>query len=156
MRAQRFAFRPVSGGVEIGVAVQAIGFGVKKFRLAGLADAGDQEENRDSVSWILNQDFQGLDAGTLDDGDLGTPGSTGTNYSFTEVQDAIWFFTDGSAVDASTASGANTQEIIDLATTAGEGFVAGEGDLVAVLFAPLEADRQTYLVGVGYAAQEEE
>lgn len=123
---------------------------------AAIADAVDQEENLDIVTWILNQGFQDLDAGTLDDGDLNTAGTTGQNYSFNEVQNAIWFFTDGDPVDPSTSFGANSQEIIDLATVAGEGFVAGEGDLVAVLFDPLDEDRQTYMVGVEFDALQED
>ena len=117
---------------------------------AAIADAVVNEENLDIVTWIINQGFQDVDAGTLDDGDPNTAGTLGRTYTFNEVQDAIWFFTDGAAVDANTEFGANSQEIIDLATIAGEGFVAGEGDKVAVLFDPVDEDRQTYIVGVDF------
>ena len=121
-----------------------------------VAAAVDQEQNLDIVTWILNQDFQSLDAGTLDDGDLATAGSTGETYDFFEVQEAIWFFTDGALVDTSTEEGANSQEIIDLAMVAGEGFVAGDGDVVAVLFDPIEEDRQTYMVGIDFEVLKED
>lgn len=115
-----------------------------------LADAVVNEQNLDFVNWILNQDFQNLDAGTLDDGDFNTPGATGRNYNFSEVQDAIWFFTDDEVIDANTEFGANSQEIIDAALQFGDDFEAGEGDLVGLAFVPLNADQQTYLVGVPF------
>ena len=143
-----------NGLLEFGVAVDSnlhiVGSDAMNTANDAIVDAVDLHQNLDIVTWILNQDFQNLDAGTLDDGDLGTPGTAGRNYNFNEVQDAIWFFTDGDPVDPNTQFGANSQEIIDLATTAGEGYVAGEGDKVAVLFDPVDDDRQTYVVAVDF------
>ncbi len=143
-------------GVDVPSTLHIIGDDAMNAANSAVAAAVDQDQNLDIVTWILNQDFQSLDAGTLDDGDLGTVGSTGETYDFFEVQEAIWFFTDGALVDPSTEEGANSQEIIDLAMVAGEGFVAGEGDVVAVLFDPVEDDRQTYMVGVEFETLKED
>lgn len=146
-------------GVDVPSNLYIVGDDAMNTGNSAIATAVDQEENLDIVTWILNQGFQSLDAGTLDDGDINTldpSDEAGRNYTFNEVQDAIWFFTDGQTVDPQNSNGANTQEIIDLATVAGEGFVAGEDDVVAVLFDPIDEDRQTYIVGVEFNALEEE
>lgn len=143
-------------GVDVPSNLHIIGGDAINTANSFIAAAVDQEQNLDIITWILNQDFQSLDAGTLDDGDLGTSGSTGETYDFFEVQEAIWFFTDGALVDPSTEPGANSQDIIDLAMVEGEGFVAGEGDIVAVLFDPIEEDRQTYMVGVEFETLKED
>lgn len=143
-------------GVDVSSNLHIIGDDAMNAANSAVATAVDQEQNLDIVTWILNQDFQSLDAGILDDGDLGTAGTAGVTYDFFEVQEAIWFFTDGALVDPSTEPGANSQEIIDLATVAGEGFVAGEGDVVAVLFDPIEEERQTYMVGIDFETLKED
>ncbi len=139
-------------GVDVQSRVYIVGDDAINASNCGIADAVDHEEKLDIATWILNQGLQDINAGTLDDGDLNTSGASGQNYSFNEVQEAIWFFTDGEAVDPLTEAGSNSQEIIDLATTAGEGFVAGEGQKIAVIFDPVEEDRQTYMVGVDFEA----
>ena len=149
-----------TGRLEYGVDVQStlyiVGDDAMNIANSGIAAAVDKEENLDVVTWVLNQDFQSLDAGILDDGDLATAGGAGRNYTFEEVQEAIWFITDGTAIDATTEAGANSQEIIDLAMVAGEGFTSEAGDKVAILFDPLEEDRQAYMVGVDFELLKEE
>ncbi|MEM8754084.1 MAG: hypothetical protein AAGF90_13985, partial [Pseudomonadota bacterium] len=86
------------------------------------------EQNLDLVNWILNQDFRSVDNG---DG-------TGTNYTGNEIQRAIWTLTNES--DGYNNRSANAQEIVDLARAEGEGFIAGEGDKVAVILNPVFAD----------------
>lgn len=143
-------------GVDVQSRLHIVGDDAMNASNSAIADAVGQEENLDIVTWILNQGFQDIDAGTLDDGDLGSPGTAGRNYTFSEVQESIWFLTDGEAVDPLTEAGSNSQEIIDLAIAAGEGFIAGEGDKVAVLFDPVEEDRQTYMVGVDFETLKED
>lgn len=119
--------------------------------LAGEANVANLQANLDAINWILNQDFQNQDSGLLDDGDPNTPGSAGENYDFFEVQDAIWILSDGAGVlQPGTPEAENAQEIADAALAFGEGFEAGEGDLVGVVFVPTEANLQTYLVGVPF------
>ncbi|MEO0362571.1 MAG: hypothetical protein AAF322_15740, partial [Pseudomonadota bacterium] len=70
---------------------------------------------------------------SVDNGD-----GTGTNYTGNEIQRAIWTLTNES--DGYNNRSANAQEIVDLARAEGEGFIAGEGDKVAVILNPVFAD----------------
>ena len=97
--------------------------------------------NLDLINWIINQDFENTDNG---DG-------TATNYTDAEIQGAIWALTNGETLESFGVPGgvfvepglgtaSNGQEIVDLAIANGEGFVAGEDDLVAVLVDPVSPD----------------
>lgn len=115
---------------------------------AALDAAVVNEENLDLVNWILNQNFEGTDSGAFD---AGGPNASGINYSHGEVQDAIWFLTDDKAVEfPGSEQASNIQEIIDQATANGEGFEAGEGEIVGLVFAPVDQNLQTYIVGVPF------
>ena len=105
------------------------------------------EENLDNINWVLNQDF------------ANQTNSLGEDITFKDVQDAIWGLSDGRA-----AENLSQQEIIDAALTAGEGFVAGEGDLIGIVLDPTgvvgidigDADIQTFIVAVPWETLEEE
>lgn len=98
-------------------------------------------ENLDQINWIINQGFVGQD--TMD-------GST--QYTIFDVQEAVWVLSDGTST-----SNASANEIVTKAA-AGEGFVSGEGDLVAVVFDPISPDEtlypdtQTFIMGVAWDA----
>ena len=103
-------------------------------------------DDLDIVNWILNQDFKSMDNG---DG-------TGENFTDAEIQGAIWGFTDD-IVFVNEAFGvgtqANAQEIYDLALASGDGFVAGEGDIVGLILDPTPAAEaagniQPFIIGV--------
>ncbi|KGJ07266.1 SdrD B-like domain-containing protein [Paracoccus sphaerophysae] len=90
-------------------------------------------QNLDVINWILNQDFTRVDNG---DGN-------GRTYTEAEIQGAIWGLTDGRIFVApyfNYATTQNAQEIYDLALANGEGFVAGEGDLVGLILDPTDAE----------------
>ena len=98
-------------------------------------------DNLDLINWIINQDFENTDNG---DG-------AATNYTDAEIQGAIWALTNGDTlegfgvpggvfVEGGLGTASNGQEILDLAIANGEGFVAGEGDLVGVLVDPVSPD----------------
>lgn len=99
-------------------------------------------ENLDNISWILNEEFIGQD----------NMAGTGT-YTIFDVQEAVWVLSDGTAT-----TNANANEIATKALAAGEGFEAGEGDLVAVVFDPIApagsgvADTQSFIMGVDWEA----
>lgn len=89
--------------------------------------------NMDSITWILNQNF--------DD----QPNGEGGTYTDLEVQAAIWELTNGDDFlfgpgglvgDGPQGNQANVDEIVVRAQTEGEGFVAGDGDLVGLLLLP--------------------
>ena len=99
---------------------------------AGLAPHVAAVENLDNITWILNQDW----------------GAQG--YSDATVQNAIWMLSDPGALFDFLAL-----DIVNQASVLGEGFEAGEGDLVGLVLAPLDAndpgfDFQTMIVGVAY------
>ena len=108
-------------------------------------------ENLDLINWIINQDFENTDNG---DG-------TATTYTGAEVQGAIWALTNGEQlesygepggvyVDAAYGTVDNAQEIVDLALANGEGFEAGEGDIVGVFVDPVTSPgfTQPFIVGI--------
>ena len=112
----------------------------------------ENPENLDIVNWILNQSFE-----TMDNGD-----GTGTNYTEAEIQGAIWGLTDDIVfVSSSLGTNANAQEIYDLALANGEGFVAGEGDIVGLVLDPTaEAEAagnsQPLIIGVEWDMLEQD
>lgn len=91
--------------------------------------AFEQSDNFDLVNWILNQNF------------VGQPSPSGGNYTFGDVQWAIWELVDNQnciacsflGSDWSTTKG---QEIVDSAVANGEGYVPGIGDVMAVVLLP--------------------
>lgn len=103
-------------------------------------------QNLDMVNWILNQDFDAKDNG---DGN-------GQTYTEAEIQGAIWGLTDGYVyVDPAANYGttANAKEIYNLAMANGEGFVAGEGDIIGLVLDPTAAaeaagNKQPLIIGV--------
>ena len=98
-------------------------------------------ENLDQINWILNQGFVGQN--NMD-------GSA--QYTIFDLQEAVWVLSDGTSTN-----NANANEIVAKAA-AGEGFVSGEGDLVAVVFDPISPDEslypdtQTFIMGVSWDA----
>ncbi|WP_074221746.1 SdrD B-like domain-containing protein [Rhodovulum sp. ES.010] len=112
---------------------------------AGSSLDTDALEDLDLITWILNQDF-----GAQDNGD-----GTGETYTETEIQAAIWHFTDQTTfIPAGTGTQANAQEIIALAEANGEGFTAGEGDIVGLVLDPvIPSDTghvQPFIIGIGF------
>ncbi|WP_342076141.1 SdrD B-like domain-containing protein [Yoonia sp. SS1-5] len=90
-------------------------------------------ENIDKINWLLNQDFTNPDNGQK-------------TYTEAEIQHAIWGLTDGDSElripetvnGVFNASQDNIDELLQLALDNGEGFVAGEGDLVTLVFDPTD------------------
>ena len=102
-------------------------------------------ENLDLINWILNQTFLGEDS---------MDGSA--QYTIFDIQEAIWVLSDGTATNNALAN-----EIVAKAEASGKGFVAGEDDIVAVVFDPLAADAsvtdtQTFIMGVEWDAPEQD
>ncbi len=101
----------------------------------------ENPQNLDLINWILNQEFVGQD--TMD-------GSA--QYNIFDIQEAVWVLSDGTAT-----SNAAANEIVAKAEAEGEGFVSGEGNLVAVVFDPIApdasvTDTQTFIMGVEWDA----
>ncbi|PJI86372.1 cadherin domain-containing protein [Yoonia maricola] len=97
-------------------------------------------ENLDAINWLLNQNFTEQSNGD-------TSGATaGRNYTEAEIQHAIWGLTDGnSQMNLDTFIGGqyngtqeNVDELLELALANGEGFEAGEGDLLTLILDPTE------------------
>lgn len=103
-------------------------------------------ENLDMVNWILNQDF-----GSMDNGD-----GKGKTYTEAEIQGAIWGLTDNIVfVNTGLGTKTNAQEIYDLALANGEGFEAGEGDIVGLILDPTDAaeaagNKQPLVIGIDW------
>lgn len=98
-------------------------------------------ENLDLISWILNEEFVGRTK----------VGGNGT-YDIYDVQEAVWALSDGTVTSNSDAN-----DLVMMAEMQGEGFVAQEGDLVAVIFDPIAPDAsvtntQTFIMGVEWDA----
>ena len=98
--------------------------------IEGEVSAGDFESNAadvlDNITWLVNQDFTSQDSGD------------GTNYTDAEIQFAIWGLTDSdsSLINGADASAENVAELLEMAQTLGEGFEAGENDLVGLIIDP--------------------
>ncbi len=101
----------------------------------GLLPEGTVEypENLDLVNWIINQDYVGM------------PSGCGGNYTYGDVQRAIWALVE----DAQSTSGLGSwsqcrvDEILAAAYTSGDGFIPGCGDRVAVILAPVDGSQVT-------------
>ncbi len=111
-------------------------------------------DNVDLINFILNQDFGNVDSGTLD---AGGPTVSGENYTDAEIQAAVWGLTDDFAFIGGLNNGTleNAQEIIDFAAANGEGFEAGEGDIVGLFIDPTDdanalGHTQPFIIGVPF------
>ncbi|MGD9148558.1 MAG: SdrD B-like domain-containing protein, partial [Anaerolineae bacterium] len=83
-------------------------------------------ENLDLVNWILNQDF------------VGQPSGCGGDYTYGDVQWAIWHLlednpTPGALGSLGEWSECRADEIVDAAYANGEGFVPGCGDVLGII-----------------------
>lgn len=131
------AYLPISEGVAVPYNVYLADASVP----AGLVS---RPQNLDMVNWILNQDFDATDNG---DG-------KGQAYTEAEIQGAIWGLTDNIVfVNSALGSTANAREIYNLALAHGEGFEAGEGDIVGLILDPTAAaeaagNRQPIIIGI--------
>ena len=105
---------------------------------ASLSEYVVNVHNLDLVTYILNQDY------------------VSQGYSITDVQNAIWNLTD----DLFILFDPNASAIVADAQANGEGFEAGEGDLVGLIIAPIQevdpvtgedtSDYQNFIYGVEY------
>ncbi len=97
-------------------------------------------ENLDAINWLLNQNFT-----ETSNGDVSGP-SAGRNYTEAEIQHAIWGLTDGNSQmnipvfvsDFYNGTQENVDELLALALQEGDGFEAGEGDLMTIILDPTE------------------
>jgi hypothetical protein len=94
-------------------------------------------ENFDLVNWIMNQNI------------IGSPSPSGGNYTFGDVQQAIWGLVDSRIEPSCTFCGpwatSKAQEIIDLAKLNGEGFVPECGQVFAIILIP-QNNRQSLVI----------
>ena len=117
----------------------------------------------DSVNWLLNNDFTQVDNG---DG-------AGDTYSDLEVQEAIWLllngdtffinnpgFTNPEFMDDNNgvrdgvelATQQNAEEIAMAAMAQGDGFIAGDGDVIGLILDPTDPSTQDqpFVIGVRF------
>jgi hypothetical protein len=124
--------RSISSGTEFTAAVYSSYDGTIP---AGLVD---KPENFDLVNWIINQDFPGQ------------PSSCGGNYTFGDVQRAIWELIDDHPDDGNGATfdSCRVAEIKAKAFEGGEGYVPQCGQTVAVILAPTSGTNQVIIAQV--------
>jgi hypothetical protein len=91
----------------------------------------EKQENLDLVNWIINQGFKGQ------------PSACGGNYTYGDVQRAIWaLIEDGQSTSGLYGwSQCRVDEILAAAHTYGEGFEPGCGDVVAVILVPVNGQQ---------------
>lgn len=97
-------------------------------------------ENMDIINWILNNDFVGKDS----------PNGTG-QYTFGDVQIAIWHFVDNanepwSGNNVGEWNEDRVQEIIDLATLSGKSYEPKAGEFFGLIILPIDTSKQPLLV----------
>ena len=101
-------------------------------------------QNLDNIGWLINQGIVGTDDGN------------GGVYQLNDLQEATWILSDGT-----NSTNADAIALANLALTAGEGWMAGEGDLVPIIFDPVGpidvngftvTDTQTFIMGVDWDA----
>ena len=128
------------------------------------------EENLDLVNFLLNQDLRNVSAETH-----GAAGSVGENYTGADIQDALWLLTNGDDPNTAEVEGdgfvSTNEDALELAAFAranGEGFRAGEGDLIGLILEPITPDPdptngtvdfstfQPFIIGVPFETLEEE
>jgi hypothetical protein len=108
----------------------------------------DKPENFDYVNWIVNQNFIGQDS------------PSGGQYTFGDVQWAIWELIDDSNCASCAFLGddwsvAKGQEIADAALASGDNFVPGCGQKMAVVLIPGD-NKQSIIITVDVPEKEEE
>jgi protocatechuate 3,4-dioxygenase beta subunit len=125
--------------------------------VAPTVDAG----NFDSINWLLN-----FDQTLVDNGD-----GTGDTYTDYEVQEAIWVLMNGETNflnqfglpeladdDNGVRDGAeigtleNINEIVATAIAQGDGYVAGDGDVIGLILDPVDpaSQDQPFVIGVAF------
>ncbi|MBX9582576.1 MAG: hypothetical protein K2X87_19900 [Gemmataceae bacterium] len=103
----------------------------------------EKPENLDLVNWVLNQNF------------VGQPAGDSTNYTYGDVQKAIWQLLGlGGPLDTTNAgvgpyTVAHVTAIVAAAQANGNGFVPGPGDVVGVILDPV-GNEQITLAAVPY------
>jgi hypothetical protein len=144
-------------GIDVTMDVRA---GVAS-EIGGGIFTNDVVENIDAINWLLNQDFTSQSNGDT------TGNGAGENYTEAEIQHAIWGLSDGDsefkfpevANNIYNGTQANVDELLALAITEGDGFVAGEGDLMTLILDPTdvqagysEADDydQAFIITIAY------
>jgi len=128
---------------------------------AAVGGAGFNADNIDSVNWLLN-----FDQTLVDNGD-----GTGDTYTDIEVQEAIWTLMNGDTfvinefnfqetidnnngvrdgLEIGTIE--NINEIVQIALSQGDGFVAKDGDIFGLIIEPTSPDEQDqpFIIGVQY------
>jgi hypothetical protein len=104
-------------------------------------------ENLDLVNWIINQGF------------VGQPSGCDGNYTYGDVQWAIWqLVEDNPPADHSSLgdwSLCRAQEILNAAYANGEGFVPGCGEVMGIILDPVEW-RQPVIIWVDVPCAEDE
>jgi hypothetical protein len=100
-------------------------------------------ENLDLVNWIINQDY------------VGQSSSCGGDYTYGDVQRAIWALIEDTQSNSGLGpwSQCRVDEILDDASSNGEGFEPECGDVVAVILAPID-DSQFPIAQVTFAEVE--
>ena len=95
-------------------------------------------ENLDLVNWILNQDY------------VGQSSPSGGTYTYGDVQRAIWALIDDtqSPWGLGSWSQARVDEILAAAAAAGEGFVPGCGEVVAIILNPVGEAAQAVIITI--------
>ena len=105
-------------------------------------------ENLDLVNWILNQGFVGQSSGC------------GGNYTYGDVQWAIWQLLEDDPPADHSSLGAwaqcRAQEILDAAYAYGEGFVPGCGQAMGIILVAEQLWRQPILIWIEVPCAESE
>jgi len=105
----------------------------------------EKPQNLDLVNWVINQDFVGKSAG----GGLG-------NYTYGDVQRAIWELLEDNPHETTSGLGSWNQVRVDQIEAAakanGEGFVPTCGDFVAILLVPTNGDQIIAVAQVTFAS----
>ena len=105
----------------------------------------ENANNLDLVNWIINQDFVGTPAG----GTLG-------NYTYGDVQRAIWEFIEDNPAATTNGLGLWDQQRVNqikaAASANGEGFTPTCGDFVAVILQPVDSSQLITIAQVTFAS----
>lgn len=148
--------------IDLGVITTANVSVLTEDNLAAVAPTVDATKF-DSVNWLLNNDFTQVDNG---DG-------AGDTYSDLEVQEAIWLllngdtffinnpgFTNPEFMDDNNgvrdgvelATQQNAEEIAMAAMAQGDGFIAGDGDVIGLILDPTDPSTQDqpFVIGVRF------
>ena len=90
----------------------------------------EQPENFDLVNWVINQHF------------VGEPSGCGGNYTFGDVQRAIWDLIENGQSTAGLGSWAQCRvdEIVNAAQASGNGFIPSCSQEVAIILVPVNCD----------------